>query len=109
MKKVRIILSSEAEVAYAQLVESAKSSKVSQTILRSIENKFELIKLNSHYGEPISHQKIPFAWKEKYGVRNLFWVQLADHWRMLYYLTHNEQQIEVIAFVLDILSHSDYD
>jgi hypothetical protein len=67
-----------------------------------------LIKQNIHYGNPIAKDLIPAEYKQKYSVTNLFRVELLAFWRMLYTLTNNEQ-VEVIAFVLDIIDHPTYD
>lgn len=72
MKKVRIILSSEAEEVYKYLITESNKSKQEKAILNSFEKKKELIKLNHHYGEPISKNKIPDKFKEEYDVTNLF-------------------------------------
>jgi len=45
---------------------------------------------------------------EKYGITNLFRVELPNFWRMLYTLTNSESEIEIIAFVLDIIDHKKY-
>ena len=108
MKRVRVVLSPEAEEAYKQLNKVAVDSKIERSILNSIDKKKELIKANPHYGEPIAKDKIPKEYKEKYGVTNLFWVELSNFWRMLYTLTNNETEIEIIAFVLDIMNHNKY-
>jgi hypothetical protein len=108
MKPVRVILSPEAEEAYNKLNAAAAESKIERTILNAIEKKKELIKANPHYGEPIAKDKIPFEYKQKYGVTNLFWVKLSNFWRMIYTLTNNETEIEIIAFVLDIVDHDKY-
>ena len=50
MKKVRVILSPEAEEVYKHLNEEAPTSKTDQTILKAINKKVELIKANHHYG-----------------------------------------------------------
>jgi hypothetical protein len=108
-KTVRVILSEEAKEVYKYLNKQAPVSKVERTILNSVNSKIELIKNNYHYGEPISKKKIPKEYKEKYDVSNLFWVPLSNYWRMLYTLTSGETTIEIIAFVVDILNHPDYD
>ena len=77
-------------------------------ILKSINNKVDLIKANIHYGNPIAKNLIPDEYKKKYSITNLFRVELPTFWRMLYSLTDNEQ-IEIIAFVLDIIDHPTYD
>ena len=108
MKPVKVILSPEAEEAYKQLNAVAADSKIERSILNAIDKKKELIEANMHYGEPIAKDKIPDEYKVKYGVTNLFWVELSNFWRMLYTLTNNETEVEIIAFVLDIMDHERY-
>ena len=109
MKAVRVILSPEAEEVYKYLNEQAPKSKAERSILNAVNKKSELIKANPHYGDPISHDLIPKEYVQKYGVTNLFRVGLPSFWRMLYTLTNNDTKIEIIAFILDISSHPDYD
>ena len=45
---------------------------------------------------------------KEYGVKNLFRVELPNFWRMIYALRTEENQIEIIAFVLDIFDHKKY-
>jgi len=107
MKIVRIILSPEAEEVYKKLNSESESNKQSRMILKAVNNKIELIKSNIHYGNPIAKNLIPEEYKIKYETKNLFRVELPAFWRMLYTLTNNEE-IEIIAFVLDIINHSSY-
>ena len=109
MKPVRIILSPEAEEAYKYLNSQAPSSKIERSILNSINKKKELIKANPHYGSPIAKNLIPKEYVAKYGATNLFHVELSNFWRMIYTLTNDETQIEIIAFVLDLIDHKAYD
>lgn len=108
MKKVRVIFSPEAEEVYKYLNEAASNSKVDRSILNAINKKVELIKANIHYGEPIAKRLIPEEYKVKYEVTNLFRIGLPNFWRMLYTLTDGENQIEIIAFVLDVINHKEY-
>jgi len=108
LKPVKVILSPEAEEAYKQLNAVAADSKIERSILNAIDKKKELIKANMHYGEPIAKDKIPDEYKIRYGVTNLFWVELSNFWRMLYTLTNNETEVEIIAFILDIIDHERY-
>ncbi len=108
MAEVRIVLSPDAEEVYKKLNAEAETNKQSRMILNAINNKKELIKANIHYGNPLSKSLIPKEYVDKYGVTNLFRVELPAFWRMLYTLTNNEE-VEIIAFVLDIISHPDYD
>lgn len=108
MKKVRVIFSPEAEEVYKYINEVAPNSKIDRSILNAINKKVELIKANIHYGEPIAKRLIPEEYKTKYGATNLFRVELPNFWRMLYTLTNGESQIEIIAFILDVIDHKEY-
>ncbi len=108
MRDVRVIFSPEAEEVYKHLNEIALNSKVDRSILNAINKKVELIKVNIHYGDPIAKTLIPNEYKVKYGVTNLFRVELPNFWRMMYTLTDGESKIEIIAFILDVLDHKDY-
>ena len=113
MKAVRVKLSPEAEEAYNYLNrEAGKAPAGKRTeelqIFETINKKVELIKANFHYGQPINKSKIPAEYRRKYGVTNLFWVKLPHAWRMLYSLAGDEREIEIIAFVVDIVDHKKY-
>lgn len=109
MKPARVILSQEAEEAYNYLNARSAKSKIERSIFNSIKKKVELIKANPHYGDPVSKNLIPKEYVVKYGITNLFRVELSGFWRMLYTLTNDESEIEIIAFVLDIVDHRSYD
>ena len=108
MKEVRVILSPEATEVYKKLNSESETNKQSRMILNAINNKTALIKSNIHYGNPIAKNLIPEEYKIKYSATNLFRVELPAFWRMLYTLTNNEE-VEIVAFVLDIINHKDYD
>ena len=109
-KPVRVILIGEAKVEYEKLnnivgkqIKSDKKSTDEIQLLNSIKQKRDFVKANPFYGDNIAKKKIP----KEYDVKNLWRVELTNHWRMLY--TIKGDQIEIICFVLDILSHKDYD
>ncbi|MBL7169978.1 MAG: hypothetical protein ISS48_03090 [Candidatus Aenigmarchaeota archaeon] len=108
MKTIEVIFSPEAEEVYNYLNEKAPTSKNEKTILNSLNKKIELIKNNISYGNLIPKKLIPKEYKEKYGVTNLFRVELPNFWRMLYTITEGETEIEIIAFVLDVIDHKKY-
>ena len=108
MKKIKLILSPEAEIVYKYLNEASVRSKIEKSILNAINKKIELIKANVHYGEAVPKSLIPIEYKRTYEVNNLFRVELPNFWRMLYTLKDGESKIEIIAFVLDIVNHNDY-
>ena len=107
MPEVRVILSPKATEVYKKLNSEAETNKQSRMILKAINNKKELIKSNVHYGNPIAKNLIPEEYKQKYSAMNLFRVELPAFWRMLYTLTNNEE-IKIIAFVLDVIDHQTY-
>lgn len=107
MKEVRVILSKQAAEVYKKLNQEAPKSKQARTMLNAINNKIQLLKQNIYYGNPISKNLIPEEYKRKYELTNLFRVELPGFWRMLYTLEDNGK-VEIIAFVLDIVNHKDY-
>ena|SRR3989338_7044956 len=109
MKSVRVKLSPEAQDVYTYLNQEASNSKTERMILKAVNQKVELIKINPHFGDGVAKKLIPEEYKNKYGVTNLFRVELPAFWRMLYTLSDGESEVEIIAFVLDIITHKDYD
>ncbi|MBD3314020.1 hypothetical protein GF345_06260 [Candidatus Woesearchaeota archaeon] len=107
-KEVKVTFSPEAEEVYNYLREQSPSSKTERTILDALHNKIELIKIDMHYGNPIAKNLIPDEYRSKYGISNLFRVELPMFWRMLYTLTAGETKIEIVAFILEIMDHKDY-
>lgn len=107
MKRIRIKLSPEAEEVFKYLNQQAPNSKLERMILKAVNQKTELIKSNPHFGDGIPKSLIPEEYKIKYGVTNLFRVELPNFWRMLYTLKA-EDEIEIIAFILDIIDHNTY-
>lgn len=77
-------------------------------LLKAVHQKIEVIKLNAHYGNCIPKYLIPKEYKTKYSITRLFRVELPLFWRMLYTITDDESEIEIIAFVLDIVDHKKY-
>jgi len=65
MKTIRIKLSPEAETVYTHLNEEAPTSKSDNMILKAVNKKIELIKVNAHYGNPIAKDLIPNEYKQK--------------------------------------------
>lgn len=108
MKKIRVIFSPEAEEVYNYLNQKSINSKQEKMILTALHKKIDLIKINKHYGVPISKKLIPEDYKNRYNISNLFRVELPQFWRMLYTLTDGENEIEIIAFVLDVFDHKEY-
>ena len=108
-KIIRVIFSPEAEEFYSYLNKKSISSKTEKMILKAVHKKIELIKENIHYGNPLAKKLIPQEYKIKYNIPNLFRVELPKFWRMLYTITNGNSEIEIVAFVLDVIDHKKYD
>ncbi len=93
---------------YNFLIAESPNSKTESSILNAFNKKKYLIKSNPHYGDPIAKRLIPKEYSIKYGVTNLFRVELPNFWRMLYTLTNDESEVNIIGFVLDIIDHKEY-
>lgn len=113
-KPVRVILLGDADKSFKILneivgkqIKSGKENSTEMQLLRSIKQKIEFIKDNPFYGDPIAKNLIPNKYKKEYQAINLFRTELSQFWRMIYTLKGDE--IEIIAFVLDIMNHSNYD
>ena len=100
---VAIEFSVEADAILRFLKSRALNCKSERMLLTAIMRKLTLIKTNPFYGQPLSKRLIP----KKYHVQNLYRVELPQFWRMVY--TLKDGNIEIIAFVLDILDHKKYD
>lgn len=109
MKMVKVVLSPDAEEVYRYLQLQSPVSKRERMLLNAINKKIAVIKSNYHYGKPLAKRLIPKEYISKYGVTNLFRIELPLFWRMLYTLVDGEDEIQIIAFILGILNHKTYD
>ena len=112
-KKVSIKLVGDAEKAFKDLNETVGEqrnkgvlSSKDITLLNAINRLFDIIVDNPFYGENAKKDLIPNEYRQKYDASNLFIADLPDYWRMIYTLESDE--IEIIAFILDILDHPSY-
>jgi len=112
-KKIAIKLIGDAEKAFNDLnkiVGEQRSQGITSskdiTLLNAINKLFDVIVNNPFYGENAKKDLIPKEYRQKYDADNLFIVDLPDYWRMIYTLESDE--IEIIAFVLDIIDHDEY-
>ena len=113
-KEVRVILSEEANLVYNELnkivgeeKKKGVESSFHQTLLRSINRVKELLKENPFAGDQVHKDRIPEKYAKIYGVENVWRIELADRWRLIY--TIRGDRLEIITFVIDIFNHKDYD
>ena len=112
-KEIKVILSEEANNQYEELnqivgqeKQKGIESSFHQTLLRSINRTKELLKKNPFAGNQVQKRLIPKEYINKYDIDNLWRIELANRWRLIYVITGN--QIEIINFVIDILNHKNY-
>lgn len=109
-KIVKIIGAAEAALAklekdiHALEAQGKTPAKVDRQLLKSVEHALNLLKINPFAGNPIKHDLWPKEWKQ---LPNLFRMELSLFWRLLYYVTGDEQK--VIAVVFEICDHTHYD
>ena len=112
-KPVSIELIGDAKEAYERLnrmigeqKNKGKTTSEEIKLWKGIQRSFDLIQENPFYGRNAKKKQIPIYYLDKYDIKNLFIVDLPLFWRMIYSL--ESDKIEIIAFVLDIFNHKDY-
>src|SRR3989344_8664098 len=113
-KPVDVKVIGDARIAYEELnklvgKEKTKgiASSSNQTLFNSIQQKINFIKENPEYGAHVPRNLIPKEYIDKYDVNNLWKVNIAGAWRMIYTIKGSE--VEIITLILDIFNHKDYD
>jgi len=89
------------ENAFNSLTENDPTKKA---LIKAIKD----IKENCYCGRNVKKKLIPKKLVEKHGINSLWIYNLPSAWRLLYSLT-NSGEIELIAVVLDWMSHKDYE
>jgi hypothetical protein len=105
-KIVKILYSDEAKAVIEYISKMSLTSKEERIMFKAIIRKLSLIQKDPKKGQSISKRLIPKEYVSRYAVNNLYRMELPFFWRMLYTLRDNK--IEVIAFVLDIVNHKQY-
>ena len=113
-KEVSVRLSEEADKVYQELNSIVSEEKLKgiessfhQTLLRSINRARDLLKQNPFAGNQVPKRQNPPKYIQKFDIDNVWRIELADRWRLVYTITGN--QVEIITFVMDIFNHKDYD
>ena len=112
-KEIKVILSKEANEEYEELnkivgdeIKKGIKSSFHQSLLRSINRVKDLLKKNPFAGNQIPKKQVPKKYKILYDVDNIWRIELADRWRLIYTITGNK--IEIINFIVDIFNHKRY-
>ena len=102
MKPEKVVFVDEGlETSFSQLDEA---DPIKKALIRAIDN----LKEGAFSGRNVKKKLIPKSLIQKHGINNLWIYNLPDGWRMLYVLTPSEE-IQIIAVVLDWMSHKDYE
>ena len=112
-KPVKLIITGDAKEEFEKLnkivgqeITKGITKSDYQTLLNSIKQKIEFLKENPHYGIHIPKNKIPKEYIKNYDANNLWKINLSGAWRMIYTIRGSE--IEIIALILDIINHKEY-
>lgn len=76
-------------------------------IKKGIRRAFDSIRENVFCGRNVKKKLIPRSLLLKYGINNLWIYDLPDSWRLLYSIAPGGK-VEIIAAVLDWMSHKEY-
>ena len=113
-KPVKVIIAGEAKEEFDELnklvgeeISNGIISSDHQTLLNSIKQKIEILKMNPEYGTHVQKDRIPKEYVRDYDVNNIWKVDLASAWRMIYTIRGSE--VEIIALILDLMNHRDYE
>jgi len=113
-KPVRVVMVGDAKESIEKLnaivqEELARgiTASSSQTLMKSINQKIEILNINPEYGVHIPQDRIPKEYLLMHNARNLWKLNLSGAWRMIY--TINGEEVDIFAFVIDILSHRTYE
>src|SRR3989344_995341 len=101
----------EGEVKFADLklkkaFENLKDRDVD--LYEQIDKATDEIGHNIFCGRNVKKELIPKVLIQKYGLNNLWIYNLRSGWRLLYTIT-SPDKIEVLAIVLDLMNHKDYE
>ncbi len=111
-REIRVYLSEDAQKQYDELEALVKkerkdgiSKSFNQQLLKSIDKKLGYLRMNPVAGES-AQKPLPREFVMRYGINNLWIIDLVNYWRMFYTLKPNE--IEIIALVLEWMNHNKY-
>jgi len=108
-KQIKIILEGNARKTFEQLNENIREqikreikNSFEMQLLKSIKDKFEILKTNPFYGNPFPKKLIP----KKINAQNLWRIELTNFWRMIYTIEGDE--VTITCFILEICNHKKY-
>lgn len=120
-KRLSIKLLGDARKAYLALKKEVAediaeriTGSFHQTLLKSIDSKIAILKIDYDYGINIPKTSVAQKYISLYGVTNLWKVNLSGAWRMIYTIKQPQREdteVEILSIwldVLDIIDHDEY-
>ena len=97
----------EFDAQYNELKESAKDGNgASIILLKKLKKAIDKLRWSYKTGEHISRDKIPEFYKIRYGVENLWKLNIDPNYRLIY--TVRGTEVEVMSIILEYLDHKAY-
>jgi len=93
--------------AYRDVVHLISSLREESHLLKIINNGLDVLKENMFAGERIEKKKFPRYYVQKFGINNLYKLNLNSRNRLTYTLVAEESGVAVV--VLEILNHKKYE
>ncbi|MBL7206721.1 MAG: hypothetical protein ISS36_03930 [Candidatus Aenigmarchaeota archaeon] len=113
-RPIKVIITGDAKEEFEELnkvvgneIAKGITNSEHQTLFNSIKQKIELLKENPQYGIHIQRNIMPQKYIKLYDTNNLWKINLAGAWRMIYTIRGTE--VEIINLILDIFDHRRYE
>lgn len=106
MHEVRLAPDFAGEFAELQ-AKAEKGNGEAKILLALVDRGIAKLASNPEAGKHVAKRLIPKEYVVKYGVTNLWKLNLDSYWRLIYTLTGTE--VRLFAIVLEVLDHKKYD
>lgn len=105
LRAKEVVLSQNAHRALRHLEQSSDSA--SPSVARRARALRSILLADCLYGEVVKKKSIPKALGTKYGLENLYVVDLPSFWRLLHTIVRDRDRRYII--VVEIVDHKNYD
>ncbi len=112
-KPIKVVITGKAKEEFDDLnktvgqeIKKGITSSNYQTLLKSIKQKIDLLRVNPEYGINIPKNRISKIYIIDYDVNNLWKINLSNSWRMIYTIKGNN--IEIVSLIFDLMNHKNH-
>jgi mRNA-degrading endonuclease RelE of RelBE toxin-antitoxin system len=93
---------------YSKLKKRAESGRgEARYLVKIIDKGIAKLKRDREAGKRIPRRLIPRGYAVKYGVTNLWKLNLDRYWRMIYTIVGDE--VRLVSIIIEVLNHKKYD